>query len=85
MKIIDVLVKQANKEIEDGTILKIFDEEFFGDNPVNEFEFYKDYFYHKEGLTIEEWYQFDTNFLNNKAELVPPKEKNTGLNLICVD
>lgn len=75
MKMIDVLVKQANKEINDGAILKVFDEEFFRNKPVNEFEFYKGYFYHKEGLTLEEWYSFDTNFLNTEVELIPQEEK----------
>lgn len=76
MKMIDVLVKQANKEIEKGTILKVPDEEhevLFGKKSV--FEFNKDHFYSEERLTVEELYPFDTNFLNSEVELIPPKEK----------
>lgn len=75
MKMIDVLVKQANKEIDDGTILKIPDEELFGKKSVFEFEFNEDHFYDEEGLTVEELYPFDTDFLNSEVELIPPKEK----------
>lgn len=75
MKLIDVFVKQANKEIKDGTILKVPDEGLFGKKPVFEFEFYEGYFYHEEGLTLEEIYSLDANFLNYEVELIPPKEK----------
>lgn len=72
---IDVLVKQANKEIKDDAILKIPYEELFGKKSVFEFEFNEDHFYSEEGLTIEELYSFDTVFLNYEVELIPPKEK----------
>lgn len=72
---IDVLIKQANKEIKEGTILKVPDEELFGKKSVFEFEFNEDHFYDEEGLTVEELYPFDTDFLNSKVELIPPKEK----------
>lgn len=75
MKIIDVLVKQANKEIKEGTILKVPDEELFGKKSVFEFEFNEDHFYSEEGLTVEDLYPFDTDFLNSEVELIPPKEK----------
>ena len=78
MKMIDVLVKQANKEIVEGAILKVPDEEFeelFGEKSVIEFEFNEDHFYGEEGLKVEELYSFDTNFLNSEVELIPPKEK----------
>lgn len=75
MKMIDVLVKQANKEIKEGTILKVPDEELFGKKSVFEFEFNEDNFYSEEGLTVEDLYPFDTDFLNSEVELIPPKEK----------
>lgn len=75
MKMIDVLVKQANKEIKEGTILKVPDEELFGKKSVFEFEFNEDHFYSEEGLTVEDLYPFDTDFLNSEVELIPPKEK----------
>lgn len=75
MKMIDVLVKQANKEIKEGTILKVPDEELFGKKSVFEFEFNEDHFYSEEGLTVEDLYPFDTDFLNSEVELIHPKEK----------
>lgn len=76
MKLIDVLVKQANKEIKEGTILRITDEELFGKKSEFEFEFYEDHFFCKEGLKIEELYSFDTDFLNSEVDLlIFPKEK----------
>lgn len=75
MKMIDVLVKQADKEIKEGTILKVPDEELFGKKSVFEFEFNEDHFYSEEGLTVEDLYPFDTDFLNSEVELIPPKEK----------
>lgn len=74
MKMIDVLTKQANKEIEDGTILKVsYYQGLFGKKSV--FEFYEDHFFGEEGLEIEELYPLDTDFLNSEVELIPPKEK----------
>ncbi|CAI3479457.1 hypothetical protein CIRMBP1310_01698 [Enterococcus cecorum] len=73
MKLIDVLIKQANKEIKEGTILKVPDEELFGKKSI--FEFYGGSFYGEEGLSVEELYPFDTDFLNSEVELIPPKEK----------
>lgn len=75
MRLIDVLVKQANKEIKNGAILKIPDEELFGKKSVFEFEFNKDHFYDEEGLTVEDLYSFDTDFLNSEVELIQPMEK----------
>lgn len=75
MKMIDVLIKQANKEIKEGTILKVPDEELFGKKSVFEFKFNEDNFYSEEGLTVEDLYPFDTDFLNSEVELIPPKEK----------
>ena len=73
MKMIDVLVKQANKEIKEGTILKVTDEALFGKKSV--FEFNKAHFCSEERLTVEELCLFDTDFLNSEVELIPPKEK----------
>lgn len=87
MKMINVLIKLANGEIKEGTILKIpgeglfgnklvFDEEFFGKKKsVLDFEFYEDHFFCEEGLEIEDLYPLDTDFLNSEVELIPPKEK----------
>lgn len=75
MKLIEVLVKQANKEIKEGTILKVPDEELFGKKSIFEFEFNEDHFYSEEGLMVEDLYPFDTDFLNSEVELIPPKEK----------
>lgn len=74
MKMIEVLVKQANKEIRGGTILKIpYYQGLFGNKSV--FEFNKDHFFGEEGLEIEELYPLDTDFLNSEVELIPPKPK----------
>lgn len=75
MKLIDVLVKQANKEIKEGTILKVPDEGLFGKKSIFEFEFYGGSFYGEEGLSVEELYPLDTDFLNSEVELIPPKPK----------
>lgn len=74
MKLIDVFVKQANKEIREGTILRIpYYQGLFGKKPV--FEFYEGRFFGEEGLEIEELYPLDTDSLNSEVELIPPKEK----------
>ena len=75
MKMIEVLVKQANKEIGHGTILRILDEKLFGKRTTFEFKFIEDNFYHEEGLTLEDLYSFDTDFLNSEVELIPQEEK----------
>ena len=75
MKMIEVLMKQANKEIGHGTILRILDEKLFGKRTTFEFKFIEDNFYHEEGLTLEDLYSFDTDFLNSEVELVPQEEK----------
>lgn len=63
LKMIDVLVKQANKEIGDGTILRTLDEGLFGKRAIFEFKFIEDNFYYEEGLTLEDLYSFDAVFL----------------------
>ena len=75
LKMIDVLVKQANKEIGHGTILKTIDEKLFGKRTTFEFKFIEDNFYHEEGLTLEDLYSFDTDFLNSEVELILQEEK----------
>ena len=77
MKMIEVLVKQANKEIGHGTILRILDEKLFGKRTRTtfEFKFIEDNFYHEEGLTLEDLYSFDTDFLNSEVELIPQEKK----------
>lgn len=74
MKLIDVFVKQANKEIREGTILRIpYYQGLFGKKPM--FEFYEGRFFGEEGLEIEELYPLDTDSLNSEVELIVPKEK----------
>ena len=75
LKMIDVLVKQANKEIGHETILRILDEGLFGKRPTFEFKFIEDNFYHEEGSTLEDLYSFDTDFLNSEVELILQEEK----------
>lgn len=73
MKMIDVLIKLANGEIKDGSILKV----------VNEYDELYGYKYHKiyrgfkseTGDGIEEHFFLDKDFLNFNVELIPPKEK----------
>lgn len=75
IKLIDVFVKQANKEIREGTILRVLDEGLFGKRTTFEFKFIEDNFYHEKGLTLEDLYSFDTDFLNSEVELIPQEEK----------
>lgn len=75
MKLIDVFVKQANKEIKEGAILRVPDEGLFGKKSIFEFEFYGGSFYGEEGLSLEELYSLDTDFLNSEVELIPQEEK----------
>ena len=70
---IDVLVKLANGEIKDGTLLKIVDEKY--DAKQSAFEFSGGYFYHEEDFSLEGLYSFDFDFFNREVELIPPKEK----------
>ena len=75
MKLIDVFVKQANKEIKEGTILRVPDEGLFGKKSAFEFEFYEGSFYGEEMLSVEDLYPLDTDFLNREVELIPQEEK----------
>lgn len=75
MKLIDVFVKQANKEIKEGTILRVPDGELFGKKSVFEFEFHEGSFYGEEMLSVEELYPLEEDFLNREVELIPQEEK----------
>lgn len=75
IKLIDVFIKQANKEIKEGTILRVPDEGLFGKKSAFEFEFYEGSFYGEEMLSVEELYPLDEDFLNKEVELIPPKGK----------
>lgn len=75
MKLIDVFVKQANKEIMEGTILRVPDEGLFGKKSVFEFEFCEGSFYGEEMLSVEELYPLEEDFLNREVELIPQEEK----------
>lgn len=75
MKMIDVLIKLANGEIKDQTILKIHD-------PVNTLytytfngkykSFYSNTEYSRE---LGNYFKINDNFLNREVELILPKEK----------
>lgn len=73
MRMIDALVKLANGEIKEGTLLKIVDEKY--DAKQSAFEFSGGYFYHEEDFSLEGLYSFDFDFFNREVELIPPKEK----------
>lgn len=74
MKLIDVFIKLANKEIKEGTVLRVpCYQGLFGKKPV--FEFYEGRFFGEEGLEIEELYPLDTDFLNSEVEMIPPRGK----------
>lgn len=75
LKLIDVFVKQANKEIKKGTILRVPDEGLFGKKSAFEFEFYEGSFYGEEMLSVEELCPLDEDFLNKEVELISPKER----------
>lgn len=62
---IDVLIKFANREIKEGTILKIVDESQY----KYDFEYKRDNFY-KGDYGLEDLYSFDIDFLNAKVELL---------------
>lgn len=79
MKMIDALVKLANGEIKDGTLLKIVDEKYDAKQSV--FEFSGGYFYHEEDFSLEGLYSFDFDFFNREVELIPPKPKKYYLRL----
>ena len=83
MKMIDVLVKLANGEIKDGTLLKIVDEKY--DAKQSAFEFSGGYFYHEEDFSLEGLYSFDFDFFNREVELIPPKPKKYQLKLYKED
>lgn len=75
IKLIDVFVKQANKEIKEGTILRVPDEGLFGKKSAFEFEFYEGSFYGEEMLSVEELYPLDEDFLNSEVELILKEEE----------
>ena len=55
--------------------MRTLDEKLFGRRATFEFKFIEDNFYHEEGLTLEDLYSFDTDFLNSEVELIPQEEK----------
>ena len=83
MKMIDVLVKLANGEIKDGTLLKIVDEKY--DAKQSAFEFSGGYFYHEEDFSLEVLYSFDFDFFNREVELILPKPNKYQLKLYADD
>ena len=83
MRMIDALVKLANGEIKDGTLLKIVDEKYDAKQSV--FEFSGGYFYHEEDFSLEGLYSFDFDFFNREVELIVPKPKKYQLKLYADD
>lgn len=75
MKMIEVLIKLANGEIKDQTILKIYDHA--GTLYPHTFEegynsFYSNTKYRRE---LGSYFKISGDFLNYEVELIPPKEK----------
>ncbi|CAI3407433.1 hypothetical protein [Enterococcus cecorum] len=73
MKMIEVLIKLANGEIKDGSILKIVDEY----DELYRYEYYNPYrgFKNEVDARIEDHFFLDKDFLNLEVELIPPKPK----------
>ena len=75
MKMIDVLIKLANGEIKDQTILKIYDHAdtlypYTFEERYN--SFYSDAKYRRE---LGDYFKTSGDFLNYEVELIPPKPK----------
>ncbi|CAI3511236.1 hypothetical protein [Enterococcus cecorum] len=79
MKMIEVLIKLANGEIKDGSILKIVDEY----DELYRYEYYNPYrgFKNEVDDRIEDHFFLDKDFLNLEVELIPPKSKKYYLRL----
>ena len=73
MKLIDVLIKLANGEIKDGSILKVVNEY----DELYRYEYHNLYrgFKNEVGDRIEDRFFLDNDFLNFDVKLIPPKEK----------
>lgn len=79
MKMIELLIKLANGEIKDGSILKIVNEY----DELYRYEYHNLYrgFKNEVGDRIEEHFFLDKDFLNFEVELRPPKPKKYYLRL----
>ncbi|MCJ0572156.1 hypothetical protein MMJ61_08125 [Enterococcus cecorum] len=75
MKMIDVLIKLANDEIKDQTILEIHDPA----HTLYTYTFngkYKSFYSNtKYSRELSNYFKINDNFLNYEVELIPPKEK----------
>lgn len=73
MKMIDVLIKLANGEIKDKTILKVYDhtDYIFTYTFDEKFKAFRD----KYDREMAGDFNISNKFLNYDAELIPPKEK----------
>ena len=71
MRMIDVLCKLANGEIEDQTILKIYDLENYTYTYMFDEYFKAFYDAHDDELTSH--FEMNTRFLNYRAELIPTR------------
>lgn len=81
MKMIDVLIKVANGEIKDQTVLEIH-------NPIGNCKVYTytfngqtKMFYNGFNWTLDYYYKLDDKFLNFDVRLIPPKPKKYYLRL----
>ena len=73
MRMIDVLIKLANGEIKDKTILKVYDhtDYIFTYTFDEKFKAFRD----KYNIEMAGDFNISNKFLNYDAELIPPKEK----------
>lgn len=77
MKMIDVIVKLANGEIEDQTVLKIYDPM----GKVNTYTFNGETKTFYNGYMELYFFKLDDKFLNFDVKLIPPKSKKYYLRL----
>ena len=78
MKMIDVIVKLANGEIEDQTVLKIYDPM----GKVNTYTFDGETKRFYNGYNLEPYFsKLDDRFLNFDVKLIPPRPKKYYLRL----
>ena len=82
MKMIEVLIKLADGEIKDGSILKIVNEY----DELYRYEYHNLYrgFKNEVGDRIEEDFLIDKHSLNFNVELIPPKKNKYLVKLNCV-
>lgn len=75
MKMIEVLVKLANEEIKEGTLLKIHGKGSFGEKQIFVYKFREGDFRDAKGWILRGMYSIDVVYLNEEVELLPPREE----------